>query len=107
MTAPNLKASMPVRARVFGDGTPGEPGDVEPYIDEEGRLWALGICCPGCGSGSLLRLGAVASGPSWQTVAGDPRTGEGLTLSPSVHHTTGLGGCGWHGWVRGGRWVPC
>ncbi len=105
MTAPDLRASMPVRVTAFGQGEVGLPGDVEPCIDEEGRLWGLAMCCPGCGSGSLMHIGAVIGGPSWQVTAGDPRTGEGLTLSPSVWHR--VPSCGWHGWVRGGQWVPC
>lgn len=36
-------------------------------------------------------------GPRWQVESMDP-----LTISPSVL----CRGCGWHGWIRGGQWVP-
>lgn len=60
--------------------------------------------CPGCGQESALPLGS-SPGARWTVTAGDPRTGAGLTLSPSVWHR--VLSCGWHGWVRDGRWVPC
>jgi len=107
--APDLRASMPVRVYVDHDvyETHGQPGDVCVTV-HHGRPVVAGYMmrCPGCGQESALPI-ASEGHAGWAVTAGDVRTGEGLTLSPSVHHTTGLGGCGWHGWVRGGRWVPC
>ena len=83
--------------------TPREHGDPPPgYI----------LTCPGCGQQSGLALHPRDPGvPRWTVTAGDPSKAEGLTLSPSIHHrqtahplTTG---CGWHGYLREGRFVPC
>lgn len=40
-----------------------------------------------------------AAGQTWTVVQPVP-----LTLAPSLHCDPGLGGCGAHGWVRGGQW---
>lgn len=37
----------------------------------------------------------------WTIVALDP-----LTVTPSIHCVAAKGGCGLHGWIRAGRWVP-
>jgi uncharacterized protein DUF6527 len=42
-----------------------------------------------------------AAGQTWTVTAADP-----LTLDPSLHCDPELGGCGVHGWIRDGRWVP-
>lgn len=39
--------------------------------------------------------------PRWVVESWDP-----LTLSPSILCVEGRGGCGWHGYIRGGLWVP-
>lgn len=66
------------------------------------------LTCPGCGQQSGLFLNPVDPGvPRWRVVAGDPARAEGLTLAPSIHHTTAQGGCGWHGWLRDGVFAPC
>ena len=46
--------------------------------------------------------------PWWHPlISGDPRTGDGLSLSPSIFHTTAHGGCGWHGYLTNGVLRPC
>ena len=82
---------------------PREPGEPIPgYI----------LTCPGCGQQSGLFLHPRDPGvPRWTVTSGDPSKAEGLTLSPSIHHqkTTNplTSGCGWHGYLREGRFVPC
>lgn len=39
--------------------------------------------------------------PRWQVESWEP-----LTLSPSILCTIEKGGCGLHGYIRGGLWVP-
>lgn len=102
--AVDLTRSCPVRvvANVFDDAC--QPGDVQALIGDTTR--ELAIRCPGCGRLSSLPLDSRERSDSWMH-SGDLVTGAGLTLSPSVHHTVERGGCGWHGWMRVGRWVPC
>lgn len=107
MAAPDLRASMPVRVVDDYDAyeAHGQPGDVcvtthHGSSDVAGYL----MRCPGCGQESSLPLGS-SPGARWVVTAGDVHTGAGLTLSPSVWHR--VPSCGWHGWVRDGRWVPC
>lgn len=40
-------------------------------------------------------------GATWSVVQAQP-----VTLAPSLHCDTALGGCGAHGFVRDGRWAP-
>lgn len=47
------------------------------------------------------KLGApYAEYPRWQVQSWDP-----LTVSPSLLCTVGKGGCGDHGFIRGGKWI--
>jgi hypothetical protein len=39
--------------------------------------------------------------PLWQVISLDP-----LHIEPSILMTPGKGGCGLHGFIRDGRWVP-
>lgn len=41
------------------------------------------------------------TGATWQIVQLDP-----LTLTPSLHCDPEIGGCGRHGYVTDGHWVP-
>jgi hypothetical protein len=54
-----------------------------------------------CPPGYWVRRHQVspAEGETWQVVQADP-----LTLTPSLHCDQGLGGCGAHGFITGGRW---
>lgn len=60
------------------------------------------IRCPGCNEQSALDINYPGSThrTSWDMKKKVP-----LTLHPSVHHATDLGGCGWHGWIKEGFWV--
>ena len=68
---------------------------------EEGGVNEIWNNCAGCGRRCFLRIGGEIS-PKWKLESLDP-----LTLSPSVHHNEALGGCGWHGYLREGKWVEC
>ena len=92
------------------DGLDGtfEPGDVRLMVDEPGgATTAYGFGCPGCGSTCILHLGTGPENHTWQVTAGDASKPEGVTLSPSILHTPQHGGCGWHGYLKGGVFVPC
>lgn len=53
-----------------------------------------------CGGFINLRPEEAPTHPLWLVESGNPDTGEGLTLTPSVLCRT----CGEHGWIRNGRW---
>jgi hypothetical protein len=58
----------------------------------------------GCGGGVMFVRStspSEAERPIWQVMSLDP-----LHIEPSVLCTPGKGGCGSHGWIRGGLWVP-
>lgn len=84
------------------DAPDAQPGDVMPMRDESGAVWGFALRCPGCNAASEIPLRPWRTRPSWEVTAGDPLTGAGLTLSPSIHHDTDLGGCGWHGHLVNG-----
>jgi hypothetical protein len=51
----------------------------------------------------------IDGGPAIE-IRGWERTGETfdtLTLSPSILRSKEKGGCGWHGWIRGGEVTSC
>lgn len=83
------------------------PGDMMPMAEDAGGLpWGYAFRCPGCCVETSLPLRpADASSPRWTVTAGDPRTGAGLSLSPSIHHAAPHG-CGWHGYLRDGVLAP-
>ena len=70
-------------------------------LDGGGILWEHD-CPPGYMNGSYEIARHMVSprhGATWQVVQAEP-----LTLSPSLHCMPGLGGCGAHGFITGGRW---
>ena len=75
---------------------PARRGDVESTAT---GMW---VCCPGCGSTSLLQYGVSGGAPPapqrWQ-LSGTP---EKPTLKPSINHP----GC-WHGWLTDGQFTSC
>ncbi|HKX44620.1 MAG TPA: DUF6527 family protein [Burkholderiaceae bacterium] len=71
-------------------------GDFEILEDDDGPK-SIALCCPGCGSVSLLNL-RPGSGPDWQFDGNHDKP----TLQPSIHHLQ----C-WHGWLRAGQFVSC
>lgn len=85
------------------------PGDAEPLDAGDGNgVWGYAIACPGCGAVNARLLHAQADqlhAPRWTVAEGNPRTGEGLSLAPSIHHEAPPG-CGWHGWLVGGVFTP-
>ena len=84
------------------------PGDAMVLEGRDGQVSGYAFRCPGCGCKSALLLPHEGRGatPVWNVLAGDPRTGVGLTLWPSIHHAAPRG-CGWHGWLRDGVLAPC
>ena len=104
----DLRRTVPVRFVEDIDDPGPQPGDMMPMsADVNGVPWGYGFRCPGCGAESILRLRPAPDAPAWTVTAGDPRTGVGLSLAPSIHHTTALGGCGWHGFLTNGVLAPC
>jgi hypothetical protein len=83
-----------------------EPGDVEVRTID-GTVWGYAFACPGCGSRGYLALSDLNPGPCWTVAAGDIALPTTVTLTPSILDTIERGGCGWHGYLRGGRFVPC
>jgi hypothetical protein len=98
--------TVPARLVTDIDADGAQPGDVEA-LAIDGTVWGYGFACPGCGSKSFLALGGENPEPRWTVTAGDAAQPAGVTLSPSVFHTAARGGCGWHGWLRAGVFVPC
>ena len=80
------------------------PGDVK-WAQREGRSVALLIICPGCTAPTFLCFEASHADhhPVWAW-DGDV---ERPTLLPAIHHRADHGGCGWHGHLTRGFFVPC
>lgn len=60
------------------------------------------VACPGCG-----KVSSPVDGASWRVTVGiisEPTT---LTVTPSYEHRKANGGCGWHGHLKSGKFVPC
>ena len=104
----DLRRTVPLHVvEALPDHDPAPPGHASRLVHGDGEPAGFIFACPGCGSQSHLPLGRVVDvRPTWTVTAGDPRTGVGLSLAPSIHHTTALGGCGWHGYLRDGVLVP-
>lgn len=62
------------------------------YVDDDALMK-----CPGCGQESCCPERQGDNHPSWTM---DKAT---HTWQPSVHHKAG---CGWHGHLVNGQWVP-
>lgn len=68
---------------------PGVSGcNADPSIEHSGTAW--------------IEPTHQASRPHWTVEAGTAGDATNLTLTPSILHHS----CGFHGWVRDGRWVP-
>lgn len=67
------------------------PGDALIVIGRNKEL-QLNIICPGCGKKSA-------------SAANHIYTPETKTYSPSIVHNKELGGCGWHGWLKNGKFI--
>lgn len=106
MRAVDLRRACPVRVVEDIDGDGVAPGDVEVRA-VEGSVWGYGYACVGCGSASWLAIGGESPGPQWSVAAGDAANPGSVSLSPSILHAVERGGCGWHGYLRMGRFEPC
>lgn len=94
----DLRASMPVSVVTDIDDPDAVRGSVE-VRSLGGVLYGYAYSCPGCNERDWLELGDGG----WRVVSGDPKLPKTVSLVPSVLHR----GCGWHGYLTGGRWVPC
>lgn len=110
MTDTDLRRSVPARFAA-PDDVPSrmQPGDLYPERPSpDGNVVGYVYACVGCGSLSGIHLrGRVGEGPRWRVESGDPGRPSSLTLAPSILHDPAKGGCGWHGYLRGGVFVPC
>lgn len=106
MTDVDLRRSVPARLVPDIEADGAQPGDVEA-LAIDGPVWGYGFACPGCGSRSFLALSTENPEPRWSVTAGDAAHPSTVTLSPSIFHAVERGGCGWHGYLRGGVFVPC
>lgn len=107
-TPVDLRRSVPVRFVADIDAPDPQPGDMMPMSAAHGGVpWGYAFRCPGCCIETCLPMQpADAHSPRWTVTAGDPRTGAGLSLSPSIHHAVPHG-CGWHGYLTNGVLSPC
>lgn len=58
-------------------------------------------CTSGVTFDSPATAGLMPNHPRWVVESWEP-----LTLSPSILCTESKGGCGLHGYIRAGQWVP-
>lgn len=80
----------------------GMPGDAKYFKNGGDAPAGILFRCPGCASLTFARF-APADAPSWQWDGNR----DAPTLTPSLHHTATLGGCGWHGFLTAGEFKPC
>lgn len=68
------------------------------FIDSpDGGKAGLALRCPGCRQASFLPFTDNFHEQEWDLLNEDP-----IEVTPSIHHATKDGGCGWHGWLRNG-----
>lgn len=77
-------------------GIYGQPADVKGGIIVAHRH-PDGTICEGLVNFDVPANADLANRPKWTVESWDP-----LTISPSVHNT----GCGLHGFIRDGKWIP-
>lgn len=95
-----LQGELAMRAnQVIHHAEMKDPGDFQYYGGFQGMV----MCCPGCGVMNALPFHPRPDPPAWNW------NGDRInpTLTPSVLHTKEKGGCGWHGYLTNGEWVPC
>jgi hypothetical protein len=76
-------------------------GAIQYRFRGDGALGGIAFFCPcGCGGESYLPAKGYGHSQEWEWDGNR----EAPTLTPSVQQ---VGGCQWHGWLRGGEWVSC
>lgn len=89
-------------ASIPGSRTPG----AFKFYTMSGHVGMAGIIfrCAGCGEVSTVsfarRARPLQAPWTWDGNRKAP------TLTPSIIHAPERGGCGWHGFLRAGRWEP-
>ena len=105
----DLTRSAPARFAA-SDAVPNrmQPGEMYPErMHPDGPVVGYVYACVGCNQLSGLGLaGRIGEGARWTVVSGDAGRPSSLTLAPSILHDPSRGGCGWHGWLRDGVFVP-
>jgi hypothetical protein len=99
-------SALPAREVADIDGPGVAPGDVEVNAID-GTVWGYSYACPGCGERSFLALHGENPEPRWTVVEGHVARPESVSLTPPILHERARGGCGWHGHLTRGRFVPC
>ena len=96
----NLKATCIEFSDEFGFPDYADPGTMQ-WLG-----WGFMLACPGCGRVTGISAGhpKPPSKPSWDIVAGNRETLEGLTLVPSINC---VGCCKWHGHLQEGIFKSC
>ena len=69
-----------------------EPGRALIFTYQDGSLGLI-LCCPQCGKASSSSTG------------NHKYNEETKTVTPSIIHDLKLGGCGWHGFLKNGKFV--
>jgi len=95
-----------------GHGGEGVTQDGKPVPRREGLGLAYDCPCGKCETGRFVAFRNPLDGglPIHPDRALWDRTGdtfETLTLTPSILHTPGKGGCGWHGYITNGEVTSC
>ncbi|MCE5185111.1 MAG: hypothetical protein LLF76_03180 [Planctomycetaceae bacterium] len=91
-----MKATV---CKVYQDFEAAPAGAILPAYRGD-QISSLMMKCPGCGqvSGLQIRPHQDPGNPNSWEMSGWP---DEVTLTPSVHHSFG---CGWHGWLKNGKW---
>lgn len=77
-----------------------DAGDFTFYVADDGDKTGILFRCP-CGCGDNLGVDfAGEPAPRWTWDGNEARP----TISPSIRR---VGGCGWHGWLKGGVFESC
>jgi len=90
---------MTIKAKLSEDAVSDERAGVYQFsYGQDGGKVGLILRCPGCREVSFLPFRSGIHSEEWNLLNEDP-----IELTPSIHHDTKLGGCGWHGWLRNGE----
>ena len=91
----------PIAAKAVADiRAADQAGAIEFREHPAGKVAGIAFRCPcGCGREGFLPIGQ-GKAVSWEWDGNRTRP----TLTPSIRQR---GGCGWHGWLAAGVWLPC